>query len=203
MKRILTKDERAFLSSQGLSEADVYDGRHLSSGETRKSQAKAALKLIVLRDPTRSRCGHRLTTRAGHCIQCDTSKLAYAARHEAPAFVYIAGSRALKGIKVGVTLDIAQRLVNLNGQAYAEVRDWEMLFYVRFQRAGAVETTAQAGLLAHAIVRTTFKDGRDQETKEVFACSFADAYQAVAQAAQQLNLKPQTQAWKSREASTF
>lgn len=203
MKQFLKNEEVSFLSLHGFSAADVFDGRPLSSGNERGRLAKKAAKLFVLRDPSRSKCGHRLTTRKGHCIQCDTAKIAYAKRHDEPAFVYIAGSLGLRGIKIGVTQDIEQRLANLNSQAYAGLKDWEMLFYVFFFRAGAVETTAQEKLSGSSISRTTFKDGRNQETKEVFNCSFQEAYQAVAKAAQELNLTPQEQAWKSRKIKKF
>lgn len=203
MASVLSRPELDFLRSQGLSEADVYDGRYESSIEARGRRAKEASKLIVLRDPIRSRCGHRLTTRKGHCVQCDTSKISYAKRHEEPAFVYIAGSGKSQLIKIGVTQDISQRLDNLNSQRYAEASDWEMLFYVRFKRAGAVETTAQSQLSDFGEMRSALRDCRDQTSREVFNCGFDHAYKTIARVAQSFNLKPEGEAWKSARATLF
>lgn len=203
LEGILTKEELKFLKSQRLSAADVYDGRMYSSAKDRGHYAKTKGKLLVLRDPTHSRCGHRLTTRAGHCVKCDTSKIAYARRHDEPAFVYIAGSRQLTMIKIGITQDIDRRKSSLNGQAYAGAKDWDMLFHVRFLRAGAVETLSRTYLPKSDALLTTVKEGRKQEAKEVCTCSFEDAYQAVAKAAHKLKLKPQNQAWRSRRAKDY
>lgn len=203
LEMTLTREEQEFLASQGLAPEDVYDGRRQSSINARKASAKEAGKLIVVRDPGRSQCGHRLTTRAGHCIQCDTSKLAYAARYEEPALVYIAASPKLGLLKLGITQDIEQRVTNLNGQAYAGTKDWKMLFFAAFQRAGAVESRAQSRLTRDVSGRSTFKDGRDQGAAEIFRCSFDEALEAIARAAQELNLKPQGQAWKSHLAGSY
>ena len=203
MTSLLSPQELSFLESQGLSPADVFDGRSEASGINRGKLAKNAGKLIVLRDPSRSKCGHRLTTRAGHCIQCDTERLAHAMRNEKPAFVYIAGSRNLAAIKLGWTQNVSQRLQNLNGQAYASARDWEMLFHVKFLRAGAVETLAQSYLNPSGEILTTFKEGREQEAKEIFDCSFDDACQALVKAATHLGLQPSNQAWRSAKAKSY
>jgi len=200
---VLTKDEVSFLESQGLSPFDVFDGRAISSIPSRGSLAKEAYKLIVLRDPRRSHCGHRLTTRKGHCVECDTAKIAYASRHGAPGFVYIAGSKRLGCIKIGTTQNVYQRLDNLNGQSTAGANDWRLLFYVKFERAGAVETLAHSFLPKPTTSRTTFKDGHDQEAKEIFECCFQDAYKAIARAATELGLKPTSQAWRSKDARAF
>ena len=198
MEKALTSEELQFLKSQDLSSGDVWDGRAYSSIRSRGHLAKEAAKLLVLRDPSRSRCGHRLTTRAGHCVQCDTSKIAYARRHDEPAFVYIAGSKQLNLIKIGITRDIDQRLSNLKGQAYAGVRDWDMLFHVQFLRAGAVETLSHSYLARADTPLTTIKEGREQEAKEVSDVTFDEALQAISKAAQNLKLAPQNQAWKSK-----
>lgn len=141
---ILTEVELAFLASQGLSLDHVLDGRHLSSIPERAVLAKAASKLIVLRNPSRSKCGHRLTTRAGHCFQCSPKNISFAKRPGARAFVYVAASQELRLIKVGVAVDIDQRLRNLDGQAYGSLLYWVMLFYAEFDRAGEVERKAES-----------------------------------------------------------
>lgn len=203
MNNILTETEHAFLARHGLTSSDVFDGRHVTSGKERGRLAKAEGRRVVLRDPSRAKCGHRLTTRSGHCVECDPAKLAYSKRHSAAGLVYVAGSRALGCVKIGVTSDIEGRVRNLTSQSYAGVKDWEMLFYAEFKLAGAVEVAAQGKLAHHKVTRTTSKDGKQQETKEIFQCSFQDAYQAVAEAAQAQGVKPTGKAWRARSANAF
>lgn len=198
----LTDGEFQFLAEHGLEAGDVFDGRLLPPA-LRKAGAKEDGKTVVLRDPARSVCGHRLTTRAGHCVQCDTSKLAYERRHEQPALVYIAGSTSLRVVKVGVTLDAHQRLSNLNSQAYGGARDWEMLFHVGFNRAGAVENRTQQRLKKAVGDFMTIKDGREQSSIELFQNTFTEALTALSEAAQTLRLRPLGQAWKSPDVSKY
>ena len=40
--------------------------------------------------------GHRLRSRAGHCFQCDTARIAFVKRHHDTAYIYIAGSLETK-----------------------------------------------------------------------------------------------------------
>lgn len=111
---MLTKDEIEFLKTQGLTAADVYDGRSQSSA-TWKVGVRAAGKTVVLGTPCSSK-GHRLRTRSGDCAQCDTAKLSYQKRHNSEGYIYIAGSKSAKLLKVGTCVDIDQRHRNLRHQ---------------------------------------------------------------------------------------
>jgi hypothetical protein len=200
---ILTAVELAFLSSQTYSLSDVVDGRHLSSIPERADLARMASKLIVLRDPSRSKCGHRLTTTAGHCFQCDPKRISFAKRPGARAFVYIAASQELRLIKVGLAVDIYQRLRNLDGHGYGGLQDWVMLFYAEFDRSGEIEQKAHHLLADFSCKRTYLKDGRNQIATEIFSCNFSKALNAVSISAQGLKLSPLGQAWKSPRAKEF
>lgn len=82
---MLTKEEMRFMQSQGIAPDDVFDTKGRSPKAV-KVEAKAAGKRLLLGAPCQA-AGHRLRTRAGHCVQCDPSKIAYQRRTEVPGDV--------------------------------------------------------------------------------------------------------------------
>jgi len=174
---MLTRDELDFLKTQGLTTADVYDGRGQSS-TTWKAGVRAAAKTVVLGTPCSSK-GHRLRTRSGHCAQCDTAKLSYQKRHNSAGYVYIAGSKSAKLLKVGTCVDIEQRRRNLRNQIYGGIGDWEMLFTAKVDAGGKIEGDILTRLSTHKVVRMYAKDGKQQEAAEMLKTSFSVALSAV------------------------
>ena len=196
---MLTRDEIAFLQSQNLAAADVYDGRGQSASAW-KIGVRAAGLTVVLDTPCKNG-GHRLRTRSGHCAQCDTSNLSYQKRHHSPGYVYIAGSRSAKLLKIGTAIDIEQRTRNLRNQAYGGIRDWVMLFTAKVENGGKTEGEAIRRLTAFRVLRTYDKDGSQQEAAEMLRTSFTKAINAIASAighekARELWKSPQ---WKDYE----
>src|SRR5260370_33669925 len=104
MASLLSADEVRFLARHGYSEEDVYDGRYQSK-EGRAAAAKEAGKHLVLAGVIgRGNCrrmGHRLRTRAGHCIQCKPTNIAFQRREDTPGYVDIACSLAGPVLKSG------------------------------------------------------------------------------------------------------
>lgn len=174
---MLTKDELTFLRSQGLTADDVYDGRHQSSAGW-KAGVRAAGKTVVLGTPCSSQ-GHRLRTRSGHCAQCDTKKLSFQKRHNSEGYIYIAGSKSAKLLKVGTCVDIEQRHRNLRNQGYGNIADWEMLFTAKVDAGGKIESDALARLSKYKVVRNYNKDGKQQEAAEMLKTRFSIAVAAV------------------------
>lgn len=174
---MLTKDELEFLRTQGLSTTDVYDGRGQSSAAW-KAGVRSAGKTVVLGSPCSSK-GHRLRTRSGHCAQCDTAKLSYQKRHNTEGYIYIAGSKAARLLKVGTCVDIEQRRRNLRNQMYGGISDWEMLFTAKVDAGGKVEGDALARLSKSKVVRMYEKDGKKQEAAEMLKTSFSVALSVV------------------------
>ncbi len=107
MDELLTDGEKRFLRWHGLSVDDVFDARGMS-GDVWKQLIREEGKTIALGTAC-GRGGHRLRTRAGHCVQCDPKKLAFQARHSADQYVYIAGSLSTQLIKIGTCMNIPQR----------------------------------------------------------------------------------------------
>jgi hypothetical protein len=177
---MLTTAELTFLKSQGLSADDVYDGTYQSRATSIAGAEASGCTLIV-----RSTCGkggHRLRTRSGHCAQCNPANLAYQSRHHSIGYVYIAGSRSTRLLKIGTATDIEQRKRNLQNQEYGGIRDWEILFHAKVEHGGKIEGDALRLLRKFKIVRTYEKDGFSQQAEDLLETSFRNAIKAISDA---------------------
>lgn len=174
---MLTKEEVRFLQSQRMSPDDVFDAKGRPPKAV-KDEAKAAGKRLLLGIPCRV-AGHRLRTRAGHCVQCDPSKIAYQRRTEVPGDVYLAVSKSLGWVKVGSSTNIAQRSYKLNFDAYGGADDWTLAFYVRASDHGRLELAVHSVLSRYAVEAVYIKDGRQQVSRECFKCADLIALKAI------------------------
>jgi len=173
--QLLTAEEQSFLTQHKLSADDVLDGRSLSQSE-KKQCAKELGKEIVIGSPCK-KYAHRLRTRSGHCVQCDTSKLAYSSRHSQSGYVYIAGSAHQKLIKIGITKSINERAESLSvpDYKYAGLDDLRVLFWVKVENYGEIESNTHAALKQYQKIISYNKGGTNQDAREIFQCSFSQA----------------------------
>jgi hypothetical protein len=114
-----------------------------------------------------------LRNRSGHCIQCNTAYLAFQKRHDSAGIVYIAGSQLGQVIKVGFTKAVQVRSESLNRTKYAGFQDWKILFGVKSDLAGNIETAANSYLNKHIYKFDYEHDGHEQESHETFLCSLS------------------------------
>ena len=161
----LTDSEYVFLVSQKILPTQLFDARGRPATSW-NDEAKSLGFLFGLGEPCFA--GHRIRIRSGHCIQCDTSRIAYIRRHSAPGFVYVASSRAGKIHKVGSCSDIDQRQQRLNYDAYAGCNDWKIIAYSRSQSMGSLEFEIHRSLDKEKIERTYDKSGSTYTTREAF-----------------------------------
>ena len=169
----LTDQEIIFLRSQGISPEEVFDGRGMSN-PTWKARAKEGQFDFVLA----GRCtngGHRLKTRAGHCIQCRTSSIAFVRRENAKANVYLAAANNRTVIKIGYASWIYAREETLREQGYGGHWDWEILCWVKTQNAGQVEREISHLFSQHRISGSYIKGYEVQEAVEMFSYDFDEA----------------------------
>ena len=177
MERILTPTELSFLSKQGLGPNDVMDVRGKPQWLWFR-RIEEENKTVALGSRCRA-AGHRLRSRRGHCVQCDTSKLAYQARHSADQYVYIAGSRSAGLIKIGTCRDCDQRENQLQSESYGGAGDWNIVYSVEVRNAGAVEDSARSSLSRYIVARGYWKNGSRQTAIELLQCSFSRAQNAL------------------------
>jgi hypothetical protein len=203
MRDILTEEELKFLSHQLIDIDDVHDGR-FQAAKVRRKSAEEAGKTFILRDPSRSKCGHRLVTRAGHCIQCDRKRISFARRYHATNFIYIVASKRERFLKIGVTSGLERRLFNLNTQNYGGCRDWEYLYHAQIENAGVIESQAQAAVQDFTVLsRPTTRAGITEFSREIFKCSFESALDAVRGAMEKNSITIPVSEWVAPHSSDY
>lgn len=177
MDELLSSSEKAFLANQGLGPEDVLDVRGMPQRHWFRLIEEEG-KTVALGSKCKAR-GHRLRSRRGHCIQCDTSKLGYQASFAEERYVYIAGSRSARLLKIGNCRNVIQRERQMRAERYGGIGDWEIVYSVRVKRAGAVEDAARGRLSRHRISRSYWKDNDSQTAVELLRCSYSDAESAL------------------------
>ena len=173
---MLTTEEIHFLRKQGLSPEDVFDSRNIKRAEAGR-KAKQLGKRVLIGTPC-NKAGHRLRTRAGHCIQCDTSKIAHSGRNSTPSDIYLAYSAQIRLVKFGISTDAHKRVESLCSQSYANASDWKIVCVRRVKAAEKVESKLKAKLRAAAVTREYRKDGAMQHASECFDLPIPEAIQA-------------------------
>lgn len=177
MKDILTASELRFLRSQGLCPDDVMDVRHMPQRMWFR-EIKERGKTIALGSRCR-KAGHRLRSKKGHCVQCDTKILAFASRFNLRQYLYIAGSLHARLIKIGVSKDLRQRLRQIRAERHGDARDWEVIYAVEIERAGEIEDRVLSRLGRYSIDSHYWKDGVLRQSIELRRCTISQAMQAM------------------------
>lgn len=172
----LRKDEIDFLKEHDLTKDDVFDWRGLNS-TYRQAAIKNSGKSIALGIECR-KSGHRLKTRAGHCVQCDSSKLSFQSRKRIQSIIYAAYSKSCKYFKVGISQDLEARFRNLNSECYGGASDWGLYMAVETKNAGKAESEIHR-ILQYKCVSEKYKKGdKLQISKEIFYCTDAEIKKA-------------------------
>jgi len=175
-----TEEELQFLRKHRFSEDEVHDGR-FQTKTGREMAAKAAGKILVLSNTKCRAMGHRLRTRAGHCIQCNPTNIAFTARESSRGNVYIAGSLSGRVIKIGAAKDIAQRERQLRAERYGGFADWSILLHLEVDNVGKIERDISSRISGNRVFNDYVKDGREQLAIEIIRCSFSDAFRAFSE----------------------
>ena len=183
---LLTKEQINFLKSQGIAPAQVFDASMTKSKADRESKMEALELSFYFGGDACSKGGHTLRTKAGHCIQCDTSRIAYQLRYSASGHVYLAYSQSKRLAKVGFTKNHPQdRAELLRKEQYANASDWDIKKMMRFEKdAGRREFAIHSLLEAHLkpISYEKYK-GQMVECREIFTCDLQLAITALDQVA--------------------
>ena len=174
----LSEEQIRFLRSQNIPLSYMFDASGMRSSEW-MSAMKPDGKYFAYGVSACQKAGHTLRTRHNHCIQCDTSKIAYMLRSDATAFVYVAGSHERRLIKIGSSIDVNDRLKKLNEYCYGGAGDWQILASAHCKSAGKVESQAQGRLANFHQPGEYIRAGKRQKCYELLKCDFIDARNAV------------------------
>lgn len=172
----LAAEQVEFLKSQGISLSLVVDAGHISKSAREAFMKESGHKFYYGGAPCKA-AGHTLRSKAGHCIQCDTSKIAYQLRSSATGYVYLAHSERNGFIKVGFSeVDPDGRVTWLQSSAYGGVNDWDIKRSVKILKdAGKCEFEIHAALEKWRKPIVYQKNGEAVECREIFACPLAEA----------------------------
>lgn len=176
----ISGDQIDFLCKQKIPLSRVFDASGMTKGEYREIMSD--LELLVAYGVTACKAfGHTLRTRSGHCCQCNTASLAFLLRFEEPGILYVASSKKIGLIKIGVAKDCTERLRNLNGHGYGGANDWDVCFSREVDSAGRLEFRVQTALQMHKVVKNYIRTGRQIECQELFSCDANMAIDAINQ----------------------
>jgi hypothetical protein len=175
---ILSPDQLTVLREQKIPLSGVFDASgmgKLEYGPAMKSEGKSFAYGVT---PCGAG-GHTLRTRSGHCIQCNHANIAFILRREARAFVYIAVSWNGRFIKIGSSIDVADRAKKLVEHCYGGQTDWQIVSTARSEAAGRVESETQTKLSSYSVPGEYTRAGKIQRCYELFRCNFEDARDAL------------------------
>ncbi len=165
----LTEAELRFLYTQRIDDSAVMDCAHMSSRRYKWAMEEEGYLWCISPSPCYK--SHRLRSRPGHCIQCDTARIAFVKRHHAAAYIYIAGLLEWKVVKVGNAIWPERRVSALNSRRYGGITDWVILYHIKFEEAGKIEFGAHGRLY-----------GYRRGIKEIFRCNYELARKALTEA---------------------
>lgn len=124
--------------------------------------------------------GHNLRARSKHCIVCDTFKIQKYKELYNPGFVYIAGSKRKKIIKIGSSKDnwtISKRQSYLNEKkGYAETNDWKILYSVFCDQRGFHEKEIHKILEPYFAAGMVYQKEDLTNSTEIYYCSYFKAH---------------------------
>jgi hypothetical protein len=180
---MLTPDEIATLHSLGIHPSNVPDVRHSPDRVWKAAVRERDPKPEVVLGAT-CRGGHRLRTRAGHCVICKPAALGFVRRSEAGGTVYIAVSRKQNLVKVGYATDLERRHKQFQKSKYAGADDWVLRWKYESAHAGRLELLAKRYLNGHKVEGLFYEHHTDglQTADEVFSCEPEDAKEALIRA---------------------
>ncbi len=174
----LTDEQKSFLASQQIPESAVFDAAGMPPRRYRPLMEREEKLFVIGVSPCLQR-GHTMRTRAGHCVQCDTKKIAFITRYYRQAFVYIAGSQRTKLVKLGSSQTPLNREAIINQLGYGGISDWRLLYYAKFANAGMVEFTAHGILARYSTPRSYTREYAEVECREIFRCGYDTAKKAL------------------------
>lgn len=166
----LTRQELNFLKEMEVPLEKTFDATGCSTAYYKSHMQQLDLWVAYGVTPC-SAFGHKLRTRAGHCLQCNTAAISYLKRHSKDQYVYMAFSKSTNWIKIGTTSDLSQRSISLNKQKYGGVKDWVILSSAYVYKAGEVESLIHSELSEYAELSFTDRGGEYQNTREIFYAS--------------------------------
>lgn len=174
----LTQEQLNFLKEQSISLEEVFDATGMNKKDYLDHMRANNLLIAYGVSPCR-KGGHTLKTRYGHCVMCDTSKIAYVKRKRQQGYVYVAISLKEKLTKIGCTNNVFNRVKKLNDASYGDISDWQLFVYSHQQSMGEVEHNIQKEFTCHQVVRKFFKENKMVDASEIYDINPIDVLRKI------------------------
>jgi hypothetical protein len=176
-----------FIEEQGLDIALFIDAEGYPISQIR-DEMKANHKIFAYNSTPCQLNNHTTRSISGHCVECDTARIAFTVRHYNLGFVYIAGSIRGQLIKVGYSNNIDNRVKSLNVSNIGGVNDWNIIYHIQVLNAGMIEQQTQSELEPYLTELQYFHNSHLQVSKELFKCSYTKAKDTLIQVVQNLEI---------------
>jgi T5orf172 domain len=170
----MTNEQLSFFARHKIPLTKVFDARGMGVNYYQELMRDQEKYFAFGTEPCQ-KGGHTLRSRSGHCVQCDTARIAFMMRAVKEADVYIAASRSKKFIKIGSSTELARRIDYLSKESYGGADDWICVAKVRCAKAGSVEFEAQKKLSNFRTEATYNHSGRLTDAYEIFSCDYRSA----------------------------
>ncbi len=174
----LAPEQLNFLETQKVSLDRIFDAEGLSRSDYQPLM-KEMDKIIAIGVTPCAKFSHTMRTRNGHCVQCNTASIAYLERHYDKGYIYIAGSKKEKVVKIGFASNINNREESLNNENYGEISDWKILFQVTCKNAGKIEFNTHKKLSKYLTDKSYLKNNKRNQCYEIFSCSYSLAKETL------------------------
>jgi hypothetical protein len=175
---MLTKTQISFIKKQQIPLDRLFDAsnksRSLYSKEMKRIEAWIAYGVTPCK-----KGGHTLRVRSGHCIQCRPANISYFRRHYSQAEIYVAHSTRGRVVKVGTSINAADRISQLNYYQYGGRSDWTLKFKLFVTNSGHIESKVHRQLRDYSAEGWYFKDDVYVTCRETFSCSANKAISAI------------------------
>ena len=129
---------------------------------------------------TKCEKGHDIRSRSKHCLVCNTYDIKIYKDLYDPGFVYIAGSKRKKIVKIGSSRDnwtIVKRQNYLNEKkGYAETNDWKILYSFYCDQRGFHEKEIHKILKPYHANGFVYQKEDITNSTEIYYCSYKKAF---------------------------
>ncbi|WP_159080027.1 GIY-YIG nuclease family protein [Methyloceanibacter sp. wino2] len=177
----LTDDQLRSLGRHKLPVDSVLDARGMRTSDWKIELKRQNKSLALVDSPCQKGHAARLRLSSGHCVECSPQGVAHWKRHQVPGFVYVAVSRKLRLVKIGIAQLASERADALIKDEYGGADDWQLIYRRKFDKAGWVEAKAQTSLAEYSSPRTYTRKhhGKSVTARELFSCDYSKAIGSV------------------------
>lgn len=131
--------------------------------------------------PCNKNLNHTIKNNKGQCIMCDSAKIGFQMREHKTGYIYIAGTKWGKKIKIGSTSNYEKREKYLNeNKGCGFHADWKILAIAKVDEMGFRERQVQDDLEKYREYGLQYYRGKElKKSNESFRCNYKTALEIL------------------------